>query len=238
LKEFIMAGPAVVFREIHRLLRFAHDLQEQIDRVPRQQKAQQAKVARQEEALRAAQDALKHLKVEIHGKETNLKAAQGQIAKFQKQLNDVSSKKEYDALQHEIRDAGAVCLQIEEEILNGMVESEEKTAQLPELEKAVKQAKEEYAAFEAGVHERLTSCRAQLDQARKQLQEQETAIPANLRSQYERIVAARGHDAMSVVQGRTCAACCTEITAQQYNELQQELFVVCKSCGRILHLSE
>ncbi|HEY7424505.1 MAG TPA: C4-type zinc ribbon domain-containing protein [Gemmataceae bacterium] len=233
-----MSGPAILFRTIHRLRRFAHELQEQIDRVPRQQKIQQAKGARQEEVLREMQDAIKHLKVEVHGKEVSLKTAHGQIAKFQKQLNDVGSKKEYDALQHEIRDARATCQRLEEEVLNGMVESEEKTARIPELEKAVRQAKEEYAQFESGIQERLSGYRTQLAEARQQLQEQEAAIPANLRSHYDRTVAAKGHDALSAVQGRTCAACYTEITAQQYNELQQEMYVQCKSCGRILYLPE
>ena len=233
-----MSGPAVLFREIHRLRRFAHELQEQIDRLPRQQKAQQTKVARQEEILRQAQDAIKHLKVEVHGKEGTLKATHGQIAKYQKQLNGAESKKEYDALQHEINDAKAVCERLEEEILTGIAESEEKTAQLPELEKAVRQAKEEHAKFESGSQERLTGYRARLAETRKQLQEQESAIPANLRTQYDRDVAAKGHDAMSPVEGRSCAACRTEITAQQFCELQQELFVACKSCGRIVYLPE
>jgi uncharacterized protein len=233
-----MSGPAVLFREIHRLRRFAHELQEQIDRIPRQQKIQQAKVAHQEETLRQAQDAIKHLKVEIHSKEGSLKALHGQIGKYQKQLNGAESKKEYDALQHEISDAKAACEKLEEEILNGIAESEEKTARLPELEKAVRQAKEEYAKFESGIQERLTGYQTRLAETQQQLQERETAIPADLRTQYNRFVAAKGYDAMSHVEGRSCAACYTEITAQQYNELQQELFVVCKSCGRILFLPE
>jgi len=233
-----MSGPAVLFREIHRLRRFAHDLQEQIDRLPRQQKAQQAKVARQEEILHQAQDALKHLKVEIHSKEGTLKSTHGQVAKYQKQLNEAESKKEYEALQHEINESKATCLRLEEEILGGMTETEEKTAQLPDLEKAVKQAKAEYAQFEAGMQERLTGYQTQLAEAQKQLQEQESALPANLRMQYERNIAAKGHDALSPVAGQTCAACYTEITAQQYNELKQELFVLCKSCGRVLYLPE
>jgi predicted nucleic acid-binding Zn-ribbon protein len=233
-----MPGPAVLFREIHRLRRFTHELQEQIDRLPRQQKIQQAKMAHQEEILRQAQDALKHLKVDIHSKEGTLKAAHGQIAKYQKQLNGAESKKEYDALQHEINDAKAACERLEEEILNGIAESEERTAQVPELEKAVRQAKEEYAKFESGMQERLTGYQTRLAETQQQLKEKEAAIPANLRSHYDRDVAAKGPDAMSPVEGRTCAACYTEITAQQYNELQQELFVVCKSCGRILYLPE
>jgi predicted nucleic acid-binding Zn-ribbon protein len=233
-----MSGPAVLFREIHRLRRFAHELQEQIDRLPRQQKAQQAKVARQEELYRQAQDAIKHLKVEIHGKEGTLKSTHTQIAKYQKQLNEAGAKKEYDALQHEINDAKATCQRLEEEILAGMTETEEKTAQLPELDKAVKQAKEEYAKFEAGLQERSTSYRTQLDETQFQLVGKEAELPANLRPQYDRIVTAKGHDALSAIQGKTCAACYTEITAQQYNELQQEFFVLCKSCGRILYLPE
>jgi predicted nucleic acid-binding Zn-ribbon protein len=238
LKGFPMSGPAVLFREIHRLRRFAHELQEQIDRLPRQQKAQQTKVARQEEILRQAQDALKHLKVDIHAKESTLKSTHGQIAKYHKQLNEAESKKEYEALQHEINDAKAACGRLEEEILDALAQSEEKAAQLPELEKAVRQAKEEQAQFESAMQERLTSYRTQLADTQQQLNEREAALPAGLRAQYERIVSARGHEALSSVQGQSCASCYTEITAQQYNELQQELFVLCKSCGRILYLPE
>jgi predicted nucleic acid-binding Zn-ribbon protein len=233
-----MSGPAVLFREIHRLRRFAHDLQEQIDRIPRQQKAQQAKVARQEESLREAQDAIKHLKVEIHGKEVTLKTLHTQIAKHQKQLNEAGSKKEYDALQHEINDAKTTCQKLEEEILNGIAESEEKTAQVPELEKAVRSAKDEYAKFESGIQERLASLQTQLSESQARLQESEISIPANIRVLYQRVVASKGPDALSAVQGRSCVACYTEITAQQSNELQQEMFVPCRSCGRILYLPE
>jgi predicted nucleic acid-binding Zn-ribbon protein len=233
-----MPGPAVLFREIHRLRRFAHELQEQIDRLPRQQKIQQAKVTRHEEILHQAQDVIKHLKVDIHSKEGTLKSTHGQIAKYQKQLNGAESKKEYDALQHEISDAKAACLKLEEEILEAIGQTEEKTAQLPELEKAVRQAKEEHAQFEAGMQERSKSLQGQLAEAQQQLQEREAVLPANLRTQYQRFVAAWGHEALSPVHGQSCAACYTEITAQQYNELQQELFVLCKACGKILYLPE
>lgn len=233
-----MSGPAVLFREIHRLRRFAHELQEQIDRLPRQQKAQQAKVARQEEILHQAQDALKHLKVDIHAKEGTLKSTHGQIAKYQKQLNEAESKKEYEALQHEINDAKAACARLEEEILEALADSEDKTSRLPELEKAVQQAKEEQSRFESAMQERLANYQTQLAEARQQLHEREAALPAGLQAQYERIVGARGHEALSSIQGQSCASCYTEITAQQRNELQQELFVLCKSCGRILYLPE
>jgi predicted nucleic acid-binding Zn-ribbon protein len=228
----------VIFREIHRLRRFTHDLQEQIRRAPLQLKAQQAKVTRQEELQREAQEAIKRLKVEVHSKEVTLRTTHAQVAKHQKQLNEATSKKEYDALQAEINADRAVCQRLEDEILTGMAEGEEKTAQLPELEKAVRQAKEEYARFEAVQQERRTGLEAQLADAERQLREAEADIPADTRGQYERVAASRGPDALAAVQNRTCSACYTEITAQQYNELLQEQFVLCKACGRILYLPE
>src|SRR2546430_277475 len=117
-----MSGPAVTFREIHRLRRFARDLQDQLDRIPRQLKAHQAKVSRQEEMYRDCQDAIKRLKVTAHEKEVSLKTPHGQVARHQKQLETAGSKKEYDALQLEITHERARCQLLEDEVLAAMAE--------------------------------------------------------------------------------------------------------------------
>lgn len=233
-----MSGPSLIFREVHRLRRFTQELQEQLDRIPRQLKAQQGKVTRQEDLLREAQDALKHLKVTVHEKEVSLKTTHTQIAKRKKQLDEVASKKEMDALQSELAADRGTCQKLEDEILEAMTQSEEKTGQLPELEKAVREAKAEYAKFEAGVGARQADLRAQLAQAQQQLAEVESAVPGEVRPQYNRVVGARGADAFAAVRDRNCTACHSEITAQNYNELQQDRFLMCKSCGRILYRPE
>ena len=233
-----MPGPAVVFREIHRLRRHASDLQEQIDRLPRQSKAQQAKEARQEEALKEAQETIRKLKVSIHDKEVSLKATHAQIAKRRKQFDTVASKKEMDALQAEIAADVAATRRLEDEILGAMTESEEKAAQLPELEKALAQAKKDAAEFEKTATARQEDLTGQLNEALERLRQAEAGVPEKMVPQYQRIVGARGPDALAALQGRTCSACHSEVTAQNYNELLQELFVVCKSCGRVLYLPE
>ena len=231
-----MSGPATLMREIHRLRRFTRDLQDQIDRLPRQAKAHQARIARQEELLKEAQEAVKKLKVAGHEKEVSLKTAHGQIAKYQKQLNEAASKKEYDALQAEIAAARATCQQLEDDILAGMAEGEERAAQVPELEKAVRQAKADLEAFERDSGARQAALTEERDRVLKQLAEVEATIPPDAREIYERLTRGRGEDALAAVVGRTCSACYTEITAQGSNELLAEKFVQCKSCGRILYL--
>jgi uncharacterized protein len=233
-----MAGPATILREIHRLRRHARDLRAEIERGPRLAKGQQAKVARQEELLREGQEGLKRLKILFHDKEVQLKQTLQQINKHEMQLNQAASKKEYDALKSEIAADRQKCKELEDEILDAMGKIEEDTARLPEQDKAVKRAREEYTEFEKSQREREASLQEQLGQALEQIKQVEASLPKDIRPQYDRLVAARDEDALAPVQNRTCMACYTEITAQAYNDLMLSQFVLCKSCGRALYLPE
>jgi predicted nucleic acid-binding Zn-ribbon protein len=233
-----MPGLTDLFREIHRLRRFGRDLHEQLERVPRQLKTQQARIARQEDLLRQGQEALKHLKVTTHEKEVSLRSTHQQIAKHEKQLNEATSKKEYDALKAEVNADREKCQRLEDEILQAMSDTEEQTAALPTLEQNVRQAKEEYARLEKGVDERVASLQAQLTEAQSQLAAAEGQLSADVRMQYDRVVNAMGADALAAVTNRNCSACHTGITAQNYNDLLIGNLVLCKSCGRILYLPE
>jgi predicted nucleic acid-binding Zn-ribbon protein len=233
-----MPGPATILREIHRLRRLAADLQNRSEQQPRLLKAQQNAVARQDEALREAQDAIKRLKVTTHEKEVSLKTTNQHIAKHEKQLNEAVSKKEYDALKGEIAAGRDAVRRLEDEILDAMAETEERTAQLPQLEKAVQQARAELGQFERDSEARLHDLAEQRERVLRQLAETEATLPADVRPQYDRLVKARGEDALALVEGRTCTACYTEITAQQSNDLLRDQLVFCKSCGRMLYLAE
>ena len=144
-----MSGPASLFREIHRLRRFARDLQEQIDRIPRMRKAYQNKLAQREQALRDEQDAIKKLKVTASDKEKQLKAKGELMDRFTRQQSELTTRKEHEALMLEMAHARDMIAKLEEEILAAMSEGEERAAKVPELEKAVSAVKEEVAKFEA-----------------------------------------------------------------------------------------
>jgi len=234
-----MPGPAAIMREIHRLRRHARDLQDHLEMAPRQLKAQQARVAREEEALREAQDSIKHLKVTTHEKEVTLKTAQQQIKKYEKQREEAGSKKEYDSLQAEITAAQAKGRKLEDDILGTMLETEEATARLPEREQALQQARAELARLEAEMQVRQADLAEQHRQTLAQIAAVEATLPeGDVRGLYQRQVRARGEDALSAVENRTCMACYTEITAQQSQDLKMEQLMVCKNCGRILYLPE
>src|SRR3954447_9408890 len=99
------------------------------------------------------------------------------MEKNKRQFDEAKDKKQFDALQHEITGVEGKAAALEEEILNGIVESEERAAQLPEQEKAVARGKDELAAFEKDQQIRLARLASELQQALAQLKETEVQLP-------------------------------------------------------------
>jgi predicted nucleic acid-binding Zn-ribbon protein len=233
-----MPGPSSILRELHRLHRHAEDLRTQINRGPQTIKAHQEKTAKLEELLHQAQDSIKKLKVSLHEKEVSLKSQQQVVAKHEKQLNEATSRKEYDALRVEIESDKKACSKIEDEMLVVMEESETRNLQMREYEKGEKKGKEDAARVIEEIQTRRNEFTDRLNETLKSIREAEVSLPDDVKALYARLVAAKGDSAMSSVQGRTCSACYTEITAQNQNDLMQEKLVLCKNCGRILYLLE
>ncbi len=231
-----MSAPGPILRECHRLLKHAHDLQTRITQAPRALAAQQTRARKMDELLHAAQDALKKLKVATHEKEVEIKTKRQQIDKYQKQLNDIKNAKEFDALKHEIAAAQQLVSQLEDEVLAALDEIDRQAAALPEAEKEVKRAHAELADFDRISAARVAEFAAQRQQALTELVQVEATLPDDVKALYERPVKAKGEDALSAVENRTCVACYTEVTAQNFNELLSGRYVTCKSCGRILYL--
>jgi len=138
--------------------------------IPRLLKIQQAKLARQEDAQRENQDAIKKLKLSISQKELTLKTTTAQIEKYKKGLETASHAKEMQAFKSQIATSQEKCKTLEDETLAEMTEVEERTAKLPELEGLVRQARAEYALFEKAQAEKNADRVAQLRHSARRAQ--------------------------------------------------------------------
>jgi predicted nucleic acid-binding Zn-ribbon protein len=233
-----LATAASTLREVHRLRRHAKELQDEIERAPRILKARQAKITAEENALKEGQDELKRLKVSALDKESQLKGLQQNIAKHEKQKNEATAKKEYDALGVEIASDKKKCLDLEDVILEALTKTDEQTARIPALEAAVQKARQEFVKFEKETQARAEGLKQELAKAKQQIQAVEDTLPTeqSVRGLYNRIISSMKDDALAGVANRTCTACYTEMTAQNLHDLKQGNFVMCKSCGRALYM--
>ena len=233
-----MTEPGIIFKEIHKYSKHAFELQEHIGRIPRQIKAQKTRIERMEKEFKDFQEMLKKLKVSIHEKEVSLKELNTRVTKLQKQQNEASDNKAYDALKTEIATTKAEIAKVEDEILLAITEQEEKTAALPEQEKLLKTAKAEAASIEKSSTERKAELEKQLNETTVLLKAAESQLSPEHLSKYLRIVQSFKHEALSPLEGKICSSCATEVTSQMMNEVRSHMFVPCKSCNRLLYLSE
>ncbi len=231
-----MPSNVQILRELHRLHKLIRNLNEQIAEGPSVLAAEQARLTKAESNVQEAKDGLKHLKVSIHEKETSLKATYQQIAKYEKQRDTAESKKELDAFEHEIKHNRDKVTQLEEEIFSGLTEVDERTAQIPVLEKELTQVKAESASFQKEADERLQRLTRELERAKTELAETETTLPEEYRSHYQRMIIGHGADALAAVENKTCSFCYGSLTMQHLRELEAGRFTTCKSCGRILYV--
>lgn len=230
-----MAGPGPILKECHRLLELVRDLDQRIANSPRQLQVQKTKVAAAEENLKKAHDEINGLKVKIRDREASIKSTFAQIAKWEKQRESSDNKKEYDAFGAEIVQAQGRIGAFEEEVLVTMGELEEKIAQLPTVEQATQVVRNEAAHFEKEYQERVERFRSERARAAEALTKSEAEVPPEIKPIYSKIVGAKGADALSGLEGRTCVACYTELTPQNFNDVNRGAFLMCKSCGRILY---
>lgn len=164
-----------------------------------------------------------------------LKSAQGNLRKYQTQLYDVKTNREYDAITieienatNEINDSETKLLEYEEMIENKgtnlgdsreeyqklLKELEEKEKELTEL---IKKSEEEEVKLQ---HER---------------EKLEITLKPAILKKYDRIRNAKNGLAVARIERDACGGCKTIIPPQKVVEIsKQEIMITCEICGRIL----
>lgn len=228
--------PAVL-SQAHRLRKHLRELQSEVDLGPRVMKSQQAHLVAEEQAHKAAHDLVMKLKLKIRDDEGTLKQLNTQLAKYEKQLNDAGSPKEYEGKQSEIRQAKEKIGLTEEAILMGMDELETRTAGLPDDDRRWIEAQANFKQQQLDAKERLERIIEDQGLAREQLAKAEADLPNDVKSQYDRLITRYGPDGLAGVNGRSCQQCRTSITEQQKAELVNGKFICCPNCGRGLYVA-
>ena len=226
-----------ILEEAHRIRKHLRELKSEIDLGPRVAKIQQTKLDADKLAHQQAHEHITKLKLKIREEEGNLKQANTQLAKFEKQLNDAGSPKEYEAKQNEIRMAKAKVDAIEELLLNTMEELEQKTADLPNVDKKWAEDQADYAQNILDGKERLE--RLQDDQklhVEKLAKLDAELAPPAVKMQYDRLIKTYGPDGLAGVLVRSCQQCRNAISEQQRNDIVAGKFVCCSTCGRALYV--
>ncbi|MBX3400244.1 MAG: hypothetical protein KF873_16045 [Gemmataceae bacterium] len=225
-----------ILRECHRLRRHLRDLKEEIERGPRVLKAQQARLAAEEQEHKDAYEIIKRLKLRQKEDEGSLKVVEANLDKLGTKAMTVTTMKEMEAVKHETEQANAKKGLLEDAILGAMTEIEERTANLPNVEKKWKDAQAEFAQYQVDAKERMERMLEDRTLSESELARREAELPNDMRDQYERLIKAHGPDGLAGVKGTVCGQCRSVIGESRFFELEAGKFVLCPVCGRGLYL--
>ena len=233
-----MTFTAAALRELHRIHRQLTDLRERLDRGPKQVKARQSAVAAAQERLTKTQAEAKAARVAVDQKHLLLRSGEAKIFELKNKLNTCNTNREYQALRDQILADEMANSVLSDEILEAMEKIDHFKPAIAEAEQQIVKQKEELTKVQQAVRDQEEVLRTDVRRLEEELKAAETALPDDFRDAYQRIVKARGEDAMAQVEAESCGGCHQQLTPNVMSQLTMAKVVFCRSCGRLLYLPE
>ncbi len=233
-----MSTAASGLRELHQLLIRSREVNETLERGPKQVTARKQFTSRKLQELEAQKEVVMSLKKAIDEKNLQLRSNEARIADLKAKLNLASSNREYDIIRGQIEADTMANSVLEDEILEALEKvdrADSKAAQLDDNLAAAmgheKRIEDEVVASQPGLKEEASRLKSAIAEA-------ENPLPSAITELYRRLVHAHGADALASVDAGVCTACYMEVSPQSRVELNSGKIITCKSCARLHYLAE
>jgi len=212
----------------------------EIDAIPEKLKASDDAFKESAVNLRKLEDTVKSLQVKKKEREGALEAGEGTIKKYQGQLGQVKTNKEYSALLDEINRVKADDSLVEEAIINLMDAIDAAHKQVAQEKEYLKAEESKLAEEKKRLGDEAVRLKAEADRYQKQRAELTVKIDKTILDKYTRILRNR-EDGLAVVSiaHDTCQGCFRVMPPQVINEVRmRNAIIICENCARILYVED
>lgn len=224
--------------ELHRMLHQLSDLRSRLKRGPMMIKAQTENVARIEGALAEAKANVQKLKMTVDERELQLKEREARIVDIRGKLNSANTNREYQSFLEQIAADEQANSVLSDEILEMFDRVQEAETAVEEVVSNKTAAEKELAEITERVHSQRDSLETEAGRIETELAEAESKLPMEIRVDYQRLVKAKGEEALARYEGNTCGGCYQTLTPQTENELLMSRVVFCRACGSLLYIDK
>jgi len=192
------------------------------------------------QATSATVGAVKHrydaLRSESAQLEIEQKDLQQKLSKFQAQLMEVKTSKEYSAVLKEIDSAKAEITRRDDDLLSKMQEMETLQNDLPQAEANLASETESHDKERAAIAAEMETFEQRRQILESDKRHAEAGVPRDILSQFYRVAEARQGIAMARVIDSVCTACNVRLRPQKYSEVRRgDTLHACDSCRRFLY---
>jgi hypothetical protein len=222
--------------ELHRLLLALQEVQEQIDRGPRQLKVRQQTVVQKQSDLEAQKQKHKSLRMNADQKALQLKSNEVKIGDLKGKLNQAQSNREFDIIRTQMEADTVANSVLEDEILDSLEKVDAAHLAIKKLEDEVAHAKAEETRIAAEIAAAQPGYQARQAELNAAITAAEAKLPEDIRTSYGRLVQAYGAAALAHVDGNTCTSCYVSLPPQMVVQVRTGQIMFCKTCGRLLYM--
>jgi hypothetical protein len=207
-----------------------------LDNIPSQIEKINEKIETSSKIITLAKEKMVQNQKKRRDLEAEVKDIKVRMSKYNLQLNEIKTNKEYSSLLKEIEEAKKKVDALEEKIITEMLAADE-------IEEEIKAADQKYKEGQVKFLKEkdiLQQKRNEFEEKRKKLiQEKDELvpkIPSEQVSLYLKISPKKNGVALSPVLDDFCSMCHVRIRPQVLNELKSlEKVILCENCGRILY---
>ncbi len=172
-------------------------------------------------------------------KERGLSVKEESLVKYQSQLYEVKTNKEYSALMVEIDSLKQENSEFENEILAMMERSDELRRMIEGKKEELGREREQLTEEEGKNLKKVSILKEELRKIQEEREEQVQKIEADLLACYEKVLKGKGGLALVPVKADACQGCFTKLPPQVINEVMQaHQIIICERCSRILYLPD
>lgn len=170
--------------------------------------------------------------------ELDVESWKEKVRKYKDQSSQVKTNEAYRALVHEIEGAEREIRKAEDTVLEHMVASEEHDRQVKAGEKALAEAEASAKAAKQTIEAERAKLTGKQTELRAERDRDASAVPPKLLERY-RLYAPRHHGTVvATLDGEACSGCRVHLrphVVQKLKRPENDEFVECESCGRMLY---
>ena len=207
-----------------------------IEQYPSRSAALDARINEQTSILENVEQRITEQKDERQELEKSVAQIQTRLTRFKEQSMDVKTNKELWAIQSEISTAENEIQNLEEQILERMLQSDELADELVTAKNAVTLEQTEVSKEREQLEKEHSQLQAQGDQHATDRLALVAEIPSPAMALFETL--SRGRKGIAVGEARDgrCSECLVRLRPQLYNEVRRNSSLLqCESCQRILY---
>ena len=168
--------------------------------------------------------------------EAEVKDIKEQISKYNRQLNEVKTNREYSSLLKEIEEGRQKVNDLEDKIISEMLSADEIEDEIKATSQEYSETEEKFSKEKDALQKEKKGLEAKRAKLTQDKEEVTPKIPSEQLNLYLEIFKKKRGIALSPVNEEFCSMCHMRIRPQVINELRgKDKIILCENCGRILY---